>query len=156
MCSRGVDIRGADWVVSFDCPEDVNAYIHRVGRTARYKSAGFALLLLLPSEQRMVGMVRNAKVPIVRVKAKIPQKAAEGKWALSSRFASFLAESEELKYTAQKAFVGYVRAVNKSSDKGVSFIVTVTLTSRLILIRWEGVRLVENRSAQTLRGHGAG
>jgi hypothetical protein len=24
-----------DWVVQFDCPEDVDTYIHRVGRTAR-------------------------------------------------------------------------------------------------------------------------
>lgn len=34
-----------------DCPEDVPSYIHRVGRTARYVSAGKGLLLLLPSER---------------------------------------------------------------------------------------------------------
>lgn len=34
-----------------DCPEDVAAYIHRVGRTARYVSSGKGLVLLLPSER---------------------------------------------------------------------------------------------------------
>ena len=34
-----------------DCPEDTAAYIHRVGRTARYVSSGKGLLLLLPSER---------------------------------------------------------------------------------------------------------
>ena len=34
-----------------DCPEDVPAYIHRVGRTARYMSSGKGLLLLVPSEK---------------------------------------------------------------------------------------------------------
>ena len=41
-----------------DCPEDVPAYIHRVGRTARYTHAGRGLLLLLPSERE--GMLKQA------------------------------------------------------------------------------------------------
>ena len=44
-----------------DCPEDVAAYIHRVGRTARYTHAGRGLLLLLPSEREgMLKQVRRA------------------------------------------------------------------------------------------------
>ena len=27
-----------DWVVQVDCPDSVDSYIHRVGRTARYES----------------------------------------------------------------------------------------------------------------------
>ena len=37
-----------------DCPEDVNTYVHRIGRTARYKSEGKALLFLDPSEAKFV------------------------------------------------------------------------------------------------------
>ena len=43
-----------------DCPEDTAAYIHRVGRTARYVSSGKGLLLLLPSEKEgMLAQVRR-------------------------------------------------------------------------------------------------
>ena len=32
-----------DWVVQFDIPEDVETYVHRVGRTARFKYEGKGL-----------------------------------------------------------------------------------------------------------------
>ena len=35
IASRGLDFADVDWVVQLDAPEDVNTYIHRVGRTAR-------------------------------------------------------------------------------------------------------------------------
>ena len=36
----GVDFPAVDWVVQLDCPDSVDSYIHRVGRTARYESPG--------------------------------------------------------------------------------------------------------------------
>ena len=36
IAARGLDFPTVDWVLQLDCPEDVPAYIHRVGRTARY------------------------------------------------------------------------------------------------------------------------
>lgn len=41
IAARGLDFAKLDWVVQMDCPEDVPAYIHRVGRTARYVSGQF-------------------------------------------------------------------------------------------------------------------
>ena len=38
IAARGLDFARLDWVLQMDCPEDVPAYIHRVGRTARYVS----------------------------------------------------------------------------------------------------------------------
>ncbi len=44
IAARGLDFPALNWVVQMDCPENVEAYIHRVGRTARYVSG--ALLIL--------------------------------------------------------------------------------------------------------------
>jgi ATP-dependent RNA helicase DDX10/DBP4 len=47
-----------------DCPEDVNTYIHRAGRTARFKNGGESLLVLLPSEEKILEGLKQRKIPI--------------------------------------------------------------------------------------------
>uniref|UniRef100_A0A8C6S862 ATP-dependent RNA helicase n=1 Tax=Neogobius melanostomus TaxID=47308 RepID=A0A8C6S862_9GOBI len=68
IAARGLDFPTVNWVLQFDCPEDADTYIHRVGRTARYKEGGEALLLLLPSEEKsMVQLLQDKKVPINKI-----------------------------------------------------------------------------------------
>lgn len=63
-----VDFPTVNWVVQMDCPEDVNAYIHRAGRTARFKSGGESLLVLLPSEEMIIERLKQRKIPINMIK----------------------------------------------------------------------------------------
>lgn len=44
VAARGLDFPDVNWVFSYDCPEDVPMYVHRVGRTARF----FFLFLRYP------------------------------------------------------------------------------------------------------------
>ncbi|KAG1369797.1 putative DEAD-box ATP-dependent RNA helicase 32 [Cocos nucifera] len=59
-----------------DCPEDIPAYIHRVGRTARFTSEGKSVLFLLPSEKEMFTKLQavEPKIPIQLKKTR--QKAS--------------------------------------------------------------------------------
>jgi ATP-dependent RNA helicase DDX10/DBP4 len=62
------DFPSVDWVVQLDCPEDVDTYVHRAGRTARYSRSGEALLVLLPSEEEsMVEGLTKRRVPIEKI-----------------------------------------------------------------------------------------
>lgn len=68
VAARGLDFPAVNWVLQFDCPEDADTYIHRVGRTARYKEGGEALLLLLPSEEKgMLRQLLEKKVPVQKI-----------------------------------------------------------------------------------------
>lgn len=67
LAARGLDFPAVDWVIQADCPEDSATYIHRVGRTARYNKGGESLLLLLPSEERMVNQLMERKIPIEKI-----------------------------------------------------------------------------------------
>jgi len=56
-------------VVQYDCPEDVYTYIHRVGRTARYKSKGNALLFLTPAESKFAEKIEKRGILLKKLNA---------------------------------------------------------------------------------------
>ncbi|MBO6159265.1 MAG: DEAD/DEAH box helicase [Firmicutes bacterium] len=50
VAARGLDISDIDLVVNYDLPEDEEAYIHRIGRTARAGKSGLAYSFALEKE----------------------------------------------------------------------------------------------------------
>lgn len=46
VAARGLDLPQVSHVVNFDMPEDVETYVHRVGRTARAGATGIAITLV--------------------------------------------------------------------------------------------------------------
>ncbi|XP_043927789.1 probable ATP-dependent RNA helicase DDX10 [Protopterus annectens] len=115
IAARGLDFPAVNWVLQLDCPEDANTYIHRVGRTARYKEGGEALLVLLPSEEKgMVRQLEERKVPIKKIQIN-PEKILN----VQQKLVAFLAQEQELKERAQRCFVSYLRSVFLMKNKEV-------------------------------------
>jgi len=52
IAARGLDIDGITHVVNYEVPSKPEAYVHRVGRTGRSLTAGTALTLFSPEEER--------------------------------------------------------------------------------------------------------
>ncbi|MFF0830795.1 DEAD/DEAH box helicase [Brevibacillus sp. NPDC003359] len=46
VAARGLDVEGVTHVFNYDIPEDVDSYIHRIGRTGRAKEKGTAFTLV--------------------------------------------------------------------------------------------------------------
>jgi len=59
IAARGIDVDGIRMVVNFDVPNDPEAYVHRVGRTARAGAQGLALTLISPDEWLMMGDIEK-------------------------------------------------------------------------------------------------
>ncbi|XP_064208497.1 probable ATP-dependent RNA helicase DDX10 isoform X2 [Anguilla rostrata] len=115
IAARGLDFPAVNWVLQFDCPEDANTYIHRVGRTARYKEGGEALLVLLPSEEKgMIAQLQERKVPINKIQVN-PEKLN----SVQQKLEAFLAQEKEQKERAQRCFVSYLRSVYLMKNKDV-------------------------------------
>ncbi|GAA5839325.1 hypothetical protein JCM9279_005906 [Rhodotorula babjevae] len=115
VAARGLDFPAIDWVVQLDAPEDVETYIHRVGRTARYQAKGKALLFLLPSEEEgFVKRLEAKKLDVNKIKANDKKKQS-----IRSQLQSAAFQFPEIKFLAQRAFISYVRSIHLQKDKSV-------------------------------------
>ncbi|KAI2628340.1 ATP-dependent RNA helicase DBP4 [Xylaria nigripes] len=115
VVARGVDFPSVDWVVQVDAPEDVDTYIHRVGRTARFNKDGKSVLFLDPSEEEgMMKRLESKKIPIKRVNVRENKKQA-----IDESVQSMVFKDPALKYLASKAFISYVRSIHLQRDKEV-------------------------------------
>lgn len=72
IAARGIDIREVEVVVNYDLPNVPEAYVHRIGRTARAGASGFAVAFCSPEEQKLLRDIERV------IKMKIPAKMADG------------------------------------------------------------------------------
>lgn len=119
IAARGLDFKAVDWVVNVDAPEDRDTYIHRVGRTARYKAGGKSLLVLTPEEDKK-GYIqyiqgKNAsKLPLNRLSIN-PNKTV----VVTKRAASMVASDVNLHRLAKKAYQSYIRSIYLMPNKAI-------------------------------------
>ncbi|SCU86699.1 LAME_0D07294g1_1 [Lachancea meyersii CBS 8951] len=115
VVARGIDFPAVDWVVQADCPENVDTYIHRVGRSARYGKQGKSLIMLTPQEEE--GFLKRLKQRHIEPN-KLTIKQSRKK-SIKPQLQSLLFQDPELKYLGQKAFISYVRSIYIQKDKEV-------------------------------------
>jgi ATP-dependent RNA helicase RhlE len=65
IAARGIDVKGISLVIQYDLPEEPEAYVHRIGRTARAGKDGRAISLCDRSERNLLrGIERVIRQPI--------------------------------------------------------------------------------------------
>ncbi|KAF2706632.1 DEAD-domain-containing protein [Pleomassaria siparia CBS 279.74] len=115
VAARGLDFPAVDFVIQVDCPEDVDTYIHRVGRTARYNREGRGVIFLAPSEEEgMLQRLEAKKVPVEVINVRQKKKQS-----IKSQLVHMCFKDPALKYLAQKAFITYTKSVYLQKDKDI-------------------------------------
>ena len=100
---RGIDFQGVENVINFDFPPSSDAYIHRVGRTARGMESGSSLTFVTPTEESLLEQVQQNL-----------QKEAGGATELGIKPYKFkMSEIEGFRYRVQDS----MRAVTKAAVK---------------------------------------
>ncbi len=74
LAARGIDIPGVSHVINFEIPDDLEFFIHRVGRTARAGLEGHAITLYEPNEEEKVEAIEKLGIPFVH------EDVRKGEW----------------------------------------------------------------------------
>jgi ATP-dependent RNA helicase DeaD len=59
VAARGLDIENVSHVINYDLPQDVEFYVHRIGRTGRAGKAGTAVTLITPREYAQLKLIER-------------------------------------------------------------------------------------------------
>ncbi|ASS73715.1 hypothetical protein CIG75_01125 [Tumebacillus algifaecis] len=59
VAARGLDVEGVTHVFNYDIPQDVESYIHRIGRTGRAGEKGVAYTIVAPNDRQELAMIEN-------------------------------------------------------------------------------------------------
>ncbi len=77
VAARGLDLPEISHVINFDMPEDVDTYVHRVGRTARAGRRGTAITFVGQYDLEMFDQLRKRLGPALRRHALNPYEMAD-------------------------------------------------------------------------------
>jgi ATP-dependent RNA helicase DeaD len=65
VAARGLDVERISHVVNYDIPHDVEAYVHRIGRTGRAGRAGDAILFAANRERRLLRAIERSTGKVI-------------------------------------------------------------------------------------------
>lgn len=121
LAARGIDIQGISHVINYEIPEDLEFFIHRVGRTARAGNKGTAITLFEPEDEDKIVRLEKMDIPFEQMDIK------KGEWIeLKERHArqNRVKHENEIEKIAKakvrkpkKVKPGYKRAMKWEMDK---------------------------------------
>ncbi|HJF19652.1 MAG TPA: DEAD/DEAH box helicase [Enterococcus columbae] len=65
LAARGIDIEGVSHVINVEIPDDLEFFIHRVGRTGRNKLQGTAITLYEPNDEQKIAAIEQLGIQFV-------------------------------------------------------------------------------------------
>lgn len=78
VAARGIDVDNLTHVINYGLPQDIESYVHRIGRTGRAGMKGVAISLIEPSERYRLRMVENnTKARVVQATLPTPAELKE-------------------------------------------------------------------------------
>ncbi|KAF5048368.1 DEAD-box ATP-dependent RNA helicase CshA [anaerobic digester metagenome] len=109
VAARGIDVENISHVINYDLPQDLEAYVHRIGRTGRAGRTGTAFSLVTPREYMDIKQIEKMTHSKIRRK-EIPTVED----IFETKYADILTDvREELEKEDYKRFLPHVTALDE-------------------------------------------
>ncbi|HEX3149393.1 MAG TPA: DEAD/DEAH box helicase [Gemmataceae bacterium] len=79
VMSRGIDVSGISHIINYDLPNDLENYVHRIGRTGRMGANGIAISFVTPEQGEVLTAIEHM------INREIPSDRIEGYEAFTPR-----------------------------------------------------------------------
>jgi ATP-dependent RNA helicase DeaD len=139
VAARGIDVEDVDIVINYDVPQDVEYYIHRIGRTGRAGKSGRAVTFVSPKDfTKLREIMHFAKVQITRMPVPSQSDVTQSK---------IRGVMEKVHETIQAgALEPYVRVIETETEGDLS---TIDIAAALMKMQMDmgSEQLEENKSA---------
>lgn len=113
VAARGIDVEDVDMVFNYDMPQDMEYYVHRIGRTGRAGRKGRAVSLITPREKYKIDSLED--YCNTRIKKKEMPTAAS---ALTVK--AYKHVSDAMDYCKDKDLIPFMKIIYKRcTDDGV-------------------------------------
>lgn len=73
VAARGLDIPNVELVINYDLPQEIDEYVHRIGRSGRCGNTGRAVTFFDPNEAADQGLSRALVKQLVTCQQEVPQ-----------------------------------------------------------------------------------
>lgn len=112
VAARGIHVDNISCVINYNIPQDIESYIHRVGRTGRAKNDGLAITLITPRQEHFIRDVEKKAKCIVE-KQEIPEQTE----IFESQYQNILSQVEKImEDKTYEDYFKYVRDMNKEDS----------------------------------------
>jgi ATP-dependent RNA helicase DeaD len=102
VAARGLDVERISHVVNYDMPNDVESYVHRIGRTGRAGREGVAILFVAPREMVALRAIEKAtRQAIERMSLPTREDVAGRRVARFKRKVSAVLAEQDLDFLAE-------------------------------------------------------
>ena len=82
VVGRGIDVVGISHIINYDLPDDIENYVHRIGRTGRIGKDGVAISFVTPEQGRHLTDIEST------VNRLLTEERVEGFQAYTARVAA--------------------------------------------------------------------
>lgn len=96
VAARGIDVDGVTHVFNYELPQDIESYVHRIGRTGRAGREGTAYSIITPKEFGFLKQIKNVtKSNIERKQVPTVQEIYNAKFKIMTEEVSSIIEAED-------------------------------------------------------------